>query len=188
MKRKTTRPAKAKPQRTGSTGSAVKATLDAYPSAPRRQLLALRKLIHDTARKTEGVGPLEEALKWGQISFLTTESKSGSTIRIDRVKDGDNQVAVFFRQLVQGGSEDFLDSLLLLCGHVVHSATPPIRAPARVVRDKNWSHSVKRNFGEKWLKNFARAGALAVSLGSGFAKRPPWHASLLESAWSNRIR
>jgi len=96
VKRKTTRPAKAKPQRTGSTGSAVKATLDAYPSAPRRQLLALRKLIHDTARKTEGVGPLEEALKWGQISFLTTESKSGSTIRIDRVKSDDNQIAIFF--------------------------------------------------------------------------------------------
>ena len=96
MKRKTTRPAKAKPQRTGSAGSAVKATLDAYPSAPRRQLLALRKLIHDTARKTEGVGPLEEALKWGQISFLTTESKSGSTIRIDRVKSDDNQIAIFF--------------------------------------------------------------------------------------------
>jgi Domain of unknown function (DU1801) len=96
MKRKTPRPAKAKPQRTGSTGAAVKATLDAYPFAPRRQLLALRKLIHDTARNTEGVGPLEEALKWGQVSFLTTESKSGSTIRIDRVKGGDNQVAVFF--------------------------------------------------------------------------------------------
>jgi len=56
----------------------------------------VRKRIRYTARNTEGVGPREEALKWGQISFLTTESKSGSTIRIDRVKSDDNQIAIFF--------------------------------------------------------------------------------------------
>jgi hypothetical protein len=67
-----------------------------YPAAARRQLQALRKLILDTARTTEGVGPLDEALKWGQVSFLTNASKSGSTIRIDRVKSDESQVAVFF--------------------------------------------------------------------------------------------
>jgi hypothetical protein len=76
--------------------SSSTAAFSGYPAAARRQLQALRKLILDTARKTEGVGPLEEALKWGQVSFLTSESKSGSTIRIDRVKSDDNQVAVFF--------------------------------------------------------------------------------------------
>jgi hypothetical protein len=35
-------------------------------------------------------------LKWGQPSYLTAETGSGSTIRIDRVKSADNQVAVFF--------------------------------------------------------------------------------------------
>jgi Domain of unknown function (DU1801) len=75
---------------------AVVAVLDAYPAPIRRKLLALRKLILDTARKTDGVGPLEEALKWGQVSYLTTTSRSGSTIRIDRVKQAENQVAVFF--------------------------------------------------------------------------------------------
>ena len=59
-------------------------------------MLALRKLILDTARATEGVGALEEALKWGQVSYLTSESKSGSTIRIDRVKSAEDQVAVYF--------------------------------------------------------------------------------------------
>jgi hypothetical protein len=93
MKRKTPRRAKAKPQHTDVT---VKAAFDACPAPARRQLLTLRKLIHDTARTTEGVGPLDEALKWGQVSFLTNESKSGSTIRIDRVKGDDSQVAVFF--------------------------------------------------------------------------------------------
>ncbi len=48
------------------------------------RLLFLRELIYDTAARIEGVGPLEEALKWGQPSFLTSESKSGSLIRVDQ--------------------------------------------------------------------------------------------------------
>lgn len=47
-------------------------------------------------KSTEGVGALEEALKWGQPSYLTTESKSGSTIRIDQVKADAGQYAVYF--------------------------------------------------------------------------------------------
>jgi hypothetical protein len=74
---------------------AVAAVLDSRPEPLKGKLLALRALILDTARKTEGVGRLEEALKWGQASYLTSESKSGSTVRIDRVKSAD-QVAVYF--------------------------------------------------------------------------------------------
>ena len=96
MKRTTPQRARTKPQRADHTDSAVKAALDACPEPARRQLLTLRKLILDTARTTEGVGPLDEALKWGQVSFLTTQSKSGSTIRIDRVKSDDSQVAIYF--------------------------------------------------------------------------------------------
>ena len=40
----------------------------------------------ETAAKTPGVGALKETLKWGQPSYLTQESRSGSMIRIDRVK------------------------------------------------------------------------------------------------------
>src|SRR5438477_80389 len=39
---------------------------------------------------------LKEALKWGQPSYLTSETGSGSTIRIDQVKSDENQVAVLF--------------------------------------------------------------------------------------------
>ncbi len=45
----------------------------------------LRELIFETAVETEGVGELEETLKWGQPSYLT-KSKSGSTVRIDATK------------------------------------------------------------------------------------------------------
>lgn len=94
MNRTKPKPEGAKPHRARSPTPV--AVFDTYPAAVRRQLLALRKLILDTARTTEGVGPLDEALKWGQVSFLTSESKSGSTIRIDRLKSDDGQVAVFF--------------------------------------------------------------------------------------------
>ena len=60
-----------------------------------REALALRKLIFDTAAQTEGVGELEETLKWGQPSYLTPETKSGSTIRIDG-SGGDGRCAVYF--------------------------------------------------------------------------------------------
>jgi hypothetical protein len=77
-------------QKTGNrfADPAVAAVFDAYPARTQAKLLALRKLILETAAKTPGVGPLTETLKWGQPSYLTAETRSGSTIRIDRVKPG----------------------------------------------------------------------------------------------------
>ena len=60
----------------------VKAAYDGYPAKPRRRLLELRKLILDTAARSDTAGPLTETLKWGEPSYLTEKSKSGSTIRI----------------------------------------------------------------------------------------------------------
>jgi len=74
----------------------VDALFAACPEPARTRLRSLRRLILDTARTTKGVGRIEEALKWGQPSYLTAETGSGSTIRIDRVKLAGNQVAVFF--------------------------------------------------------------------------------------------
>lgn len=56
----------------------------AYPVAVRTQLLEIRELILDVAERTDGVGPLLETLKWGQPSYLTAVSKSGTTVRIDQ--------------------------------------------------------------------------------------------------------
>jgi hypothetical protein len=74
---------------------AVEAAFDAYPPPLRARLLALRRLIFDTARTVEGVGPLQETLKWGQPSYLTVQTRSGSTIRIDRMKSA-GQYAIYF--------------------------------------------------------------------------------------------
>lgn len=74
----------------------VAAAFSSYPARVRTKLLALRRLILDTAKTTNGVGPLEETLKWGQVSYLTTTSKSGSTIRIDQVKSEPDRYALYF--------------------------------------------------------------------------------------------
>ena len=83
-------------KRTGTPNAALDGVFDAYPKPVKGKLLALRRLIFDTAKTTSGVGVLEEALKWGQPSYLTTESKSGSTIRIDQVKAEAGRYAVYF--------------------------------------------------------------------------------------------
>lgn len=76
--------------------AAVDDVLDACPEPARARLRALRQLILDTAATTKGVGEILETLKWGQPSYLTPETGSGSTVRIDRVKPADDQVAMFF--------------------------------------------------------------------------------------------
>jgi hypothetical protein len=74
----------------------VAAVFDSYPKELKSKLLALRELILDTALTTRGVGKLEETLKWGQPSYLTTESGSGTTVRIDAVKSQPDRYAVYF--------------------------------------------------------------------------------------------
>jgi hypothetical protein len=63
----------------------------AYPAEIQSKLRRLRRIILDTAAKMDGVGPVEETLKWKQPAYLT---KAGSTIRIDQTKD--NGVAMYF--------------------------------------------------------------------------------------------
>lgn len=73
---------------------AFRAAIADYPDAVVNQILALRALVLEVASATEGVGKLSEELKWGQPSFLTRESGSGTTVRMDRVR-GTDDVAVF---------------------------------------------------------------------------------------------
>ncbi len=76
--------------------SEVAAVFDAYPKKVKPKLMFLRQLIFDVAAKTNGVGDLEETLKWGQPSYLTTETKSGSLVRIDQIKSQEGKYAMYF--------------------------------------------------------------------------------------------
>jgi len=67
-----------------------------YGGLQGEKLSALRGLVLDVAANTDGVGQIEECLKWGQPSFVTVKPKSGSTIRIDTVKDSDTEYAMYF--------------------------------------------------------------------------------------------
>ena len=76
--------------------AAVAQAFEAYPVNFRRQLLALRELIFQTAASTEGVGMIEETLKWGEPAYVTSQSKSGSTVRIGWKKSNPSQYAMYF--------------------------------------------------------------------------------------------
>jgi Domain of unknown function (DU1801) len=67
----------------------------AYPTSARAQLLRVRALIFSTAAH-QNVGVLEETLKWGEPSYLTSESKAGSTIRMDWKPKKPEQIALYF--------------------------------------------------------------------------------------------
>jgi hypothetical protein len=67
-----------------------------YPKPVRDKLLSLRAMIFDVAKKTPSVGKLEEGLRWGQPSYLTSETGSGSTIRIDQIGSGGRKYAMYF--------------------------------------------------------------------------------------------
>lgn len=75
---------------------AVKEVFDSYPAPIRTKLLALRQLIFDTAARAAGVGELEETLKWGEPAYLTSQSKSGSTVRIAYSPKRPLQYAMYF--------------------------------------------------------------------------------------------
>ncbi len=66
----------------------VEAAFLAFPPGARDGLLSLRRLIFDVAARTEGVGRVEEALRWGQPAYLTPETGAGSTIRLGAPKEG----------------------------------------------------------------------------------------------------
>jgi hypothetical protein len=89
--------------------AAVAAVFGGYPAAARERLLRLRELIIATAAATDGVGALEETLKWGQVSYLTPQTGSGTTVRID-VDRSSGQPAIYVNcqtSLVDGYREAY---------------------------------------------------------------------------------
>lgn len=93
---------------------AVSSVFASYPAPVKKRLLALRALILETAAATEGVSEIEETLKWGQPSYLTAKSKSGTTIRIAQLKSDPSRYALFVHcqtNLIETISELYPDAL-----------------------------------------------------------------------------
>ena len=93
--------------------SEVAAVFNSYPKKIQSKLMFLRQLIFDTAASSEEIGEIEETLKWGEPSYLTSKSKSGSTIRIAWKESKKEQYSIFFKctaNLVQHSKRDFLNN------------------------------------------------------------------------------
>ncbi len=97
----------------------VRAAYDAFSGSVKPDLLALRALAFETAAGLAGVGPLSEALKWGQPAFVT-KNRTGSTFRLGQVRAGTtgdiSGYAVYFlcqTSLVAGFREEYGDVLRL---------------------------------------------------------------------------
>jgi len=91
----------------------VAAVFAGYDNAVRPGLLLLRSLILDAAAFTDGVGALEETLKWGQPAYLTSQTRSGSTVRLGQLgPGGSHDFAMYFicnTDLVDGFEATFGD-------------------------------------------------------------------------------
>ena len=66
--------------------SDVEQAFEKMPAPARSQVLALRDLIYEVAKENSQIGELTETLKWGQPSYLTEMSKSGTTLRLGYTK------------------------------------------------------------------------------------------------------
>lgn len=75
----------------------VSAVYNSYPQKMKLKLLFLRQLIYDTATTMEEIGEIEETLKWGEPSYLTSKSKNGSTIRLAWKESKQEQYSIFFK-------------------------------------------------------------------------------------------
>ena len=73
----------------------VGAAYSAFGDDVREKLLDLRDLVFETEQNTTGAGPITEALKWGQPSFVTT-GKHGSTFRLGEIDEGPASHALYF--------------------------------------------------------------------------------------------
>ena len=90
----------------------VQKVFDAYPEHHRKEMFVVRDLIFEVANSIEGVGEIEETLKWGEPSYLTSESKTGTTIRIDWKSKTPGYYAMYFNcqtNLVERFRNDFAD-------------------------------------------------------------------------------
>lgn len=73
----------------------VQQKFDSYPNHIKPKMESLRDLIYEVAGTTEGVGELEETLKWGEPAYLTSKTKSGTTVRIDWKPKNPDQIAMY---------------------------------------------------------------------------------------------
>ncbi len=74
----------------------VKDIFEKFPLDIQESFMKIRDLIFEVAACSQEIGELTEDVRWGQISYLTLATKSGSLIRIDVYGSLKNKLALFF--------------------------------------------------------------------------------------------
>ncbi|MGB7285912.1 MAG: DUF1801 domain-containing protein [Salaquimonas sp.] len=67
-----------------------------YPKPIAEALQNLRDLIVTVGQETPSVKNVAGSLKWGQPSYEAVSPKTGSPVRIDRVKNSETKYAMYF--------------------------------------------------------------------------------------------
>src|SRR5579872_2880697 len=76
--------------------AAVAEIFERYPPRIQKKLLALREIVFDVAASTPDIGELEETLKWGEPAYLPSQSRIGTTVRMDWKKASPSEYAMYF--------------------------------------------------------------------------------------------
>lgn len=82
-----------KPSTAPFSNELVEQKFCAYSVPVRERLLELRRLILATAQDIDGLGEIEETLRWGEPSYLV---RGGSTIRVNQHRSDSGLVALYF--------------------------------------------------------------------------------------------
>jgi len=114
---------------------AIRHALAAGSTVQREVMNEVRGLVFEVASDLDGIGEIEEALKWGQPTFSTVHPKSGSPFRIAPAKGAD-KVGLYFictTTLVQGFRERYGDDLAFEGNRaiILDCAVPLPREPLR---------------------------------------------------------
>jgi hypothetical protein len=112
----------------------VRRAFDAVSPNARKPMLELRGLIFDKASALPEVGELEETLKWGEPAYITSQTKSGSLVRLGwKAKDPTNIRVLFHCQtnLIETFRTLFADELVFEGNRaIVLKVNAPLPKPA----------------------------------------------------------
>ncbi|MEP3197591.1 MAG: DUF1801 domain-containing protein [Lentilitoribacter sp.] len=92
----------------------VRKAYDRFDALVAKRLLEIRLLILELAEQDDQIGAITETLKWGEPSYLTEQSKSGTTIRLSNVKDDTNYCGIYVHcqtRLISEFRDSFADVL-----------------------------------------------------------------------------
>jgi hypothetical protein len=73
----------------------IKQIFDMYPLLTKQVLLTIRQWIFEVAENTNEVGKIKECLKWSEPSYVVHTPKSGTTLRLTKLKSSESEYGLY---------------------------------------------------------------------------------------------